>query len=68
MEHLDYNYSDDDDIIRWICENSFGKTSTFRKGQIGNWKNIFGRAEIDLFKELTGNLLIELGYEKTKNW
>lgn len=68
MKHLGHNYSDNNDIIQRICENSFGKTATFRKGQIGNWKEVFGRAEIDLFKELAGNLLIELGYEKTKNW
>lgn len=44
------------------------KGSFLRKGVSGDWKNYFGIKEKELFKQYSGNLLIELGYEKNKNW
>lgn len=44
------------------------KSWTFRKGGIGNWKKEFDQEVVDAFKEAAGDLLIELGYEKDKNW
>ena len=44
------------------------KSGTFRKGQPGNWREHFTEANKALFKELAGDLLIRLGYEKDSNW
>lgn len=42
--------------------------SHFRKGIVGDWKSYFGEAHISRFKELAGEELINLGYEKDWNW
>ena len=39
-----------------------------RKGIAGDWKNYFTRQDGELFDDLAGNLLIELGYEKSRKW
>lgn len=44
------------------------KNSFLRKGISGDWKNYFGEKEKEIFKEYTGDLLVELGYEKDSNW
>ena len=38
------------------------------KKTIGRWKKDMSREEQKIFKKITGDLLIELGYEKNKNW
>ena len=44
------------------------KTSFLRKGISGDWINYFGEKEKEIFKKYTKDLLVELGYEKNKNW
>jgi len=44
------------------------KSGTFRKGQPGNWREHFTDANMALFKEKTGDLLIRLGYETSDDW
>lgn len=44
------------------------KSGTFRKGKPGNWREHFTAANIALFKEYAGDLLIDLGYEKDNDW
>ncbi len=44
------------------------KSGTFRKGKPGNWREHFTPANIRLFKEQTGDLLVRLGYEATLDW
>lgn len=44
------------------------KSGTFRKGQPGNWKEYFTPANKALFKEMAGDLLIRLGYQKNQDW
>jgi len=44
------------------------KSSLFRKGVSGDWKNHFDDEVKALFKELFGAFLIETGYEKDDNW
>ncbi len=52
-----------------IATNLFGITkNTFRKGQIGAWKQEFTPEHKKLFKQYGGELLIKLGYEKDLNW
>jgi hypothetical protein len=44
------------------------RTTTFRRGIIGDWKNHFGAQHKIAFKEVAGRLLIKLGYEQDMNW
>jgi hypothetical protein len=42
--------------------------SHFRKGIAGDWKNYLTDSHIEKFKEVAGEALIELGYERDLNW
>ena len=42
--------------------------SHFRKGVAGDWESVFTEEDRRVFKEIAGDLLIELGYEKDNNW
>jgi len=44
------------------------KSGTFRKGQPGNWREHFTDANKTRFKEVSGDLLMRLGYEEGDNW
>lgn len=44
------------------------KSGTFRKGKPGNWQEHFTEANKTLFKEVTGDLLVRLGYEQDSHW
>jgi hypothetical protein len=44
------------------------KSGTFRKGKPGNWQEHFTDANKALFKEVTGDLLVRLGYEQDNDW
>lgn len=44
------------------------KSGTFRRGKPGNWKEYFTERNIKIFKESTGELLVNLGYEQDTNW
>ena len=44
------------------------KKSHYRKGMAGDWRNYFTDNHKAEFKEVAGDILIELGYEKDKNW
>lgn len=44
------------------------KNSHYRKGISGDWKNYFKDQHKILFKEIFGNQLIKLGYEKNNEW
>jgi len=43
----------------------FGKR---RKGIAGDWENVFTERDRELFKEVAGDLLIKLSYEKSNDW
>jgi hypothetical protein len=43
-------------------------SSFFRKGVAGDWREVFTEEDKQVFKEVAGELLIELGYEKDDNW
>ncbi len=62
-------------IHAMIEQNSFSKLksnkasgSFFRKGIIGDWKNHFTEKDTQLFKQLTGDLLVRLEYEANLEW
>jgi sulfotransferase 6B1 len=45
-----------------------GKSHTFRSGRTGGWREHFTGEHKRLFKEVAGDLLIKLGYEKNMDW
>jgi len=45
-----------------------GKSPTFRAGKTGSWKEHFTAEHKRIFKEVAGDLLIRLGYEKDYDW
>lgn len=56
--------------IQYIADHLFGVRSpeTFRAGIIGAWKTHFTDEHKKLFKEIAGQLLIDLGYEDDFEW
>jgi hypothetical protein len=62
------NLQGEKDLQQEMDKNIAIMRSTKRKGTIGDWKNYFSEAHKNKFKEIAGNLLIELGYERDLNW
>ncbi len=46
----------------------YRKSETFRKGVIGDWKHHFSEEHKRAFKEIAGQLLVDLGYESDEKW
>jgi hypothetical protein len=44
------------------------KSPTFRSGKTGEWKKYFKDEHKTLFKEVAGDLMMKLGYEKNNDW
>jgi hypothetical protein len=44
------------------------RSPTFRSGKTGEWKKHFKEDHKEIFKEIAGDLLVKLGYEKDENW
>ena len=44
------------------------KTAKVRKGIVGDWLNYFTTKDGDIFHQVAGDELFELGYETDKNW
>jgi hypothetical protein len=44
------------------------KSPTFRSGKTGEWKKHFTAEHKKIFKNVAGELLVKLGYEKDGNW
>jgi hypothetical protein len=44
------------------------KSPTFRSGKTGEWKKNFTAEHKKIFKDVAGDLLIRLGYEKDSEW
>jgi len=44
------------------------KSHTFRSGKTGGWRDHFTEEHKRLFKDVTGDLLVRLGYEKNNDW
>jgi len=51
-----------------IAERVFGGTGTFRKGQIGGWRERFDESHLLAAKPLLGDALIRLNYEVNLDW
>lgn len=44
------------------------KSHTFRSGKTGGWREHFTERHKELFKDVAGDLLVKLGYEKDQDW
>lgn len=44
------------------------RSPTFRTGKSGGWKEAFTQSHKDAFKQVAGDLLIQLGYEENNDW
>ncbi len=44
------------------------KSPTFRSGKTGEWKKHFTEEHKKIFKDVAGDLLVKLGYEKNNDW
>ena len=44
------------------------KSHTFRSGKTGGWREHFTEEHKNLFKDVAGDLLVKLGYEKSNDW
>ncbi|KAA0281137.1 MAG: hypothetical protein EDM79_03475 [Chloroflexi bacterium] len=44
------------------------KSHTFRSGKTGGWKEHFNKEHKKLFKDVAGDLLVKLRYEKNNDW
>jgi hypothetical protein len=51
--------------IGLVGENLFGAGRTFRRGQIGGWREEFSAEHERALEEEVGPLLVELGYQET---
>ncbi len=51
-----------------IADSLFGGSGTFHEGKIGSWKKYFNEEHKKAFKEIAGQCLIDLGYEKDFDW
>jgi hypothetical protein len=58
----------DERMMRTVEENIFGVSKTFRKGQIGGWREEFSKEHARATREIAGPLLVELGYEADREW
>lgn len=55
--------------IESLASNLFWEDSpTFRQGKIGSWREHFKEEHKAAFKQVAGQMLIELGYEKNLDW
>lgn len=59
--------------IAWLVERACAgidpqRSHTFRNGKAGAWKNEFSKQNKDHMKQVAGDLLIKLGYEKDLDW
>jgi len=69
LNHLECEMTDSEmyDKFSYDALNP-NRAHTFRKGQIGGWKDAFNEDHKAAFKKEAGDLLIGLGYEKDGQW
>ena len=56
------------DLERVLERAFFTKSTTFRRGVVGDWQNHFAEEHKTAFKEIAGQVLIDLGYEQDLDW
>ena len=50
------------------ADHASSESSFFRKGESGDWENYFSDADKVLFKEIAGDLLVEMRYAADHTW
>ena len=60
--------AEEEETLRRVEKDLFGVGRTFRKGQIGGWREEFSAEHEEAVKEVMGSLLVELGYEAGPDW
>jgi sulfotransferase 6B1 len=65
-KHLGHHLTDQQALS--FGDAVFGNSITFRKGKIGSWKEDFTAHHRNMFKQVAGQLLIDLSYEKDFEW
>ena len=66
-EHLERPLSTEES--ERVAQRSWSQgAATFRRGQIGDWRNHFNEDHKAAFKRVAGDALIRLGYEHDLNW
>ena len=63
---LSYNRNDAIELILKYIQPK--KSPTFRRGIPGEWEEHFNSEHRHMFKELAGDILIEMDYEKSYDW
>jgi len=53
---------------QWQAERNESISSFLRKGQAGNWRQLFSAREKAVFKEIGGQMLVKWNYEKDFDW
>lgn len=67
LKYLDIHLSEER-VVEVSKQIFFKSSTTFRKGQIGDWQNHFTDAHKQAFKAVAGDALIKLGYEANYDW
>lgn len=60
--------SRDEAVLDLVTSINPHESPTFRSGKVGGWKEYFTPQHKALFKQVAGDLLITLGYEKDMDW
>ncbi len=55
-------------VDRFSLSRGGARPSHVRSGDPGEWRARLGGAHVERFKELTGDLVVRLGYEPTPDW
>lgn len=58
----------DDSHAQAMAESLYGGTVTFRRGQIGGWRETLSPADRERVGRLLGDVLLELEYEEDDSW
>ena len=56
------------DKFKRSLDQTFQHNTFVRKAVAGDWRNFFSNTHIDTFKQIAGDLLVDLGYEKDSDW
>lgn len=68
QENAQRKFEKDEIVQKALANIRPEKSHTFREGKSGKWKEVFKSEHKKRFKEVAGDLLIELGYEKDYSW
>jgi hypothetical protein len=69
MKRVDSLHLSREAILKTIADSiAPEKSRTFRSGKTGEWQKYFKPEHKALFKQVAGQMLVELGYEKDLEW